>query len=227
MAIKECVFSKKQMTMSELMTALRTDFDGQEQLRRQLLAAPKWGNGDNNMDVLATDVTEMLYSEFRHRANPRGGRWQLALYSFVANYGLGAAVGASADGRRAKTLLTRNLNPSWGTDREGPTGILRSLSNIDFTKFPNGSSLDLRFDPAPLLTKEGRAKFVGFLKGFVDLGVMTMQISMVDEETLRNAQQHPENYPHLMVKVAGYSARFIDLAPTEQEEIIRRTTQRL
>jgi formate C-acetyltransferase len=226
MAIKECVFSKKQMTMSELMSALRADFDGQEQLRRQLLAAPKWGNGDSNVDVLATDVTEMLYSEFRHRTNPRGGRWQLALYSFVANYGLGTAVGASADGRRARTLLTRNLNPSWGTDREGPTGILRSLSNIDFTKFPNGSSLDLRFDPVPLLTKEGRDKFVGFLKGFVDLKVMTMQISMVDEETLRDAQQHPENYPHLMVKVAGYSARFVDLGPQEQEEIISRTTQR-
>jgi len=227
MAIKECVFSKKQMTISELMAALRTDFDGQEQLRRQLLAAPKWGNGDSNVDALAADVTKMLYSEFRHRTNPRGGRWQLALYSFVANHGLGVAVGASADGRRARALLTRNLNPSWGTDQQGPTGILRSLSNIDFTKFPNGSSLDLRFDPTPLLTKEGRAKFVGFLKGFVDLGVMTMQISMVDEETLRNAQQCPENYPHLMVKVAGYSARFIDLGPEEQEEIIRRTTQRL
>ena len=227
MAIKECIFSKKQMTMSELMAALRTNFDGQEQLRRQLLAAPKWGNGDNNVDALATDVTEMLYSEFRHRTNPREGRWQLALYSFVANLSLGTAVGASADGRQARMLLTRNLNPSWGTDRQGSTATLRSLSSIDFTKFPNGSSLDLRFDPAPLLTKEGRAKFAGFLKAFVELGVMTMQISMVDEETLRNAQQHPENYPHLMVKVAGYSARFIDLGPEEQEEIIRRTTQQI
>jgi formate C-acetyltransferase len=227
MAIKEGVFSKKQMTMPELIAALSADFDGYEQLRRQLLAAPKWGNGDNKVDVLAKQVTDMLYSEFRHRTNPRQGRWQLALYSFVANLSLGTAVGASADGRYAKTRLTRNLNPSWGTDRQGPTGILRSLSNIDFTKFPNGSSLDLRFDPVPLLTNEGRTKFAGFLKAFVELGIMTMQVSMVDEETLRKAQQHPENYPHLMVKVAGYSARFIDLAAEEQEEIIRRTTQRL
>jgi pyruvate-formate lyase len=227
MAIKECVFSRRQMTMPELVSALRTDFDGQEALQRQLLMAPKWGNGDDVVDTLATDVTEMLYSEFRHRTNPRGGRWQLALYSFVANISLGTAVGASADGRKAGEILTRNLNPSWGTDRQGPTATLRSLSNIDFTKFPNGSTLDLRFDPAPLKTPEGRAKFAGFLKGFVDLGVMTMQVSMVDEETLRDAQEHPEKHPHLMVKVAGYSARFVELARDEQEEIIRRATQRL
>jgi len=79
----------------------------------------------------------------------------------------------------------------------------------------------------PLKTPEGRAKFAGFLKGFVDLGVMTMQISMVDEETLREAQQQPENYPHLMVKVAGYSARFVELSQEEQAEIIHRATQRL
>ena len=124
-------------------------------------------------------------------------------------------------------MLTRNLNPSWGTDRQGPTGVLRSLSNIDFTQFPNGSTLDLRFDPEPLQTWEGRAKFAGFLKAFVDLGVMTMQISMVDEETLLDAREHPQNYPNLMVKVAGYSARFVELSSQEQEEIIRRTTQRL
>jgi formate C-acetyltransferase len=227
MAIKECVFDQKHITLPELVAVLQTDFDQQEPLRRQLMLAPKWGNSNHRVDGLATEITDMLYSEFRHRTNPRGGRWQLALYSFVANLSLGKAVGASADGRRAKTILTRNLNPSWGTDRNGPTATLRSLSHIDFTKFPNGSTLDLRFDPNPLKIAEGRVKFAGFLKGFMELGVMTMQLSMVDEETLRDAQQHPENHPNLMVKVAGYSARFIDLALEEQEEIIRRTTQRL
>ena len=151
----------------------------------------------------------------------------MALYSFVANHGLGSVIGASADGRHARDMLTRNLNPSWGTDRNGTTAVLRSLSNIDFTKFPNGSTLDLRFDPEPLHTWEGRGKFMGFLKAFVDLGVMTMQISMVDEETLRDAQKNPEKYQNLMVKVAGYSARFVELSAQEQEELIRRTTQRL
>jgi pyruvate-formate lyase len=226
-AIRECVFSRNQMTMSELISALRADFQGCEILRRQLLLAPKWGNGDDQSDELARDVTDMLYSEFRHRTNPRGGRWQLALYSFVANMSLGPVLGASADGRHARSILTRNLNPSWGTDRNGTTAILRSLSNINFTKFPNGSSLDLRFDPIPLKTSEGRDKFAGFLKAFVDLGVMVMQISMVDEETLRDAQEHPEHYPNLLVKVAGYSARFVELSREEQDEIIKRATQRL
>jgi len=226
-AIRDYVFDQKQMTMSELIEALRTDFESEETLRHKLIMAPKWGNGNDLVDILASDVTDQLYSEFRHRTNPRGGRWQLALYSFMANTSLGSVVGASADGRHAGTLLTRNLNPAWGTDREGCTAILRSLSKIDFTKFPNGSTLDLRFDPAPLVTSEGRDKFAGFLKGFMDLGVMTMQISMVDEETLQNAQNRPEEYSNLMVKVAGYSARFVELAKEEQEEIIRRTTQRL
>jgi len=226
-AIKECVFSKKLFGMPELISAIRSDFEGYEHLRHQLLMAPKWGNGNSDADPLARDVADMLYSEMQHRINPRGGRWQLALYSFVANYGMGSVVGASADGRHAREMLTRNLNPSWGTDREGATAILRSLANIDFTKFPNGSSLDLRFDPSPLQTYEGRGKFAGFLKAFVDLKAMTMQISMVDEETLRDAKEHPENYPNLMVKVAGYSARFVELSAQEQEEVIRRTTQRL
>ncbi|MBT4498302.1 MAG: formate C-acetyltransferase, partial [Gemmatimonadetes bacterium] len=152
---------------------------------------------------------------------------QLALYSFVANHSLGEVVGAGADGRTAGRSLTRNLNPSWGTDREGPTAVLESLSRIDFTKFPNGCSLDLRFDPAMLETSAGLGMFAGFLKGFVDLGVMQMQISMVDTETLIDAREHPEKWPNLMVKVAGYSARFVDLSEAEKEEIINRTAQRL
>jgi pyruvate-formate lyase len=226
-AIRELVFEQGSLALAEVVSALRDDFAGQEDLRRRLLAAPKWGNGDDRVDDLATFVTEALYEEFRHRVNARGGRWQLALYSFVANHGLGQLVGASADGRRARESLTRNLNPAWGTDRQGPTGVLRSLSRIDFSKFPDGTALDLRFDPLLFQTPAGRSMLAAFLKSFVDLGVMQMQISMVDTETLLQARDHPAQYPHLMVKVAGYSARFVDLLPQEQEEVIGRTAQRL
>jgi formate C-acetyltransferase len=226
-AVREVVYERGAATLGELRQALRADFAGHEALRRQLLAATKWGNSDPRVDELATFVTEALYEEFRHRVNARGGRWQLALYSFVANHSLGQAVGASADGRPAGTSLTRNLNPTWGTDRQGPTAVLKSLSAIDFTKFPDGTSLDLRFDPALFLTGPGRAMLAAFLKSFVDLGVMQMQISMVDTATLLDAREHPERHPHLMVKVAGYSARFVDLSPQEQEEIIGRTAQLL
>jgi pyruvate-formate lyase len=222
-AIRECVYREGALTMRDVMGALRADFVGHDQVRRRLIAAPKWGNGDERVDELALTVTDALYDELAHRTNPRGGRWQMALYSFVANVHLGSAAGASADGRAARDILTRNLNPAWGTDRQGPTAVLGSLSRIDFTKAPNGSSLDLRFDPAPFATLEGRQKLVGFLKAFVELGVMEMQISMVDTGTLVAAKQHPERFPNLMVKVAGYSARFIDLPPHEQEEIILRS----
>ncbi|MBN1247759.1 MAG: hypothetical protein JXC32_08880 [Anaerolineae bacterium] len=226
-AIRHYVFDRSSMTLAELMAALQADFKDAEPLRQKLLAAPKWGNGDARVDALARWVSDLIYAELAPRRNARGGRWQAALYSFIANHHLGSVVGASADGRRAGTSHTRNLNPSWGTDHSGPTAVLQSLSTIDFTQFPDGCALDLRFDPAPFDTPEGRELFAGFLKGFVDLGVMQMQISMVDTETLLDARAHPERWPNLMVKVAGYSARFVDLSDREKDEIIARTAQRL
>jgi formate C-acetyltransferase len=226
-AIRSCVFQTGTVEMADLLAALRADFAGYKDLRGQLLAAPKWGNDDERVDALAATVTEALYGEFREAKNARGGRWQLALYSFTCNLRLGEFVGASAEGRPARQPLTRNLNPAWGTDRQGPTAVLRSLSHVDFTHFPNGCALDLRFDPALFDSLEGRRKFAGFLRGFVALGVMQMQITMVDTATLLEAQQAPERFPHLMVKVAGYSARFVDLDPIEQAEILGRSQQGL
>jgi pyruvate-formate lyase len=226
-AIRSLVFEQRLCTLAELVEALKANFDGYEKLQRQLLAAPKWGNGISEVDEIAGQVTKHLYGELEGQRNPRGGRWQLGLYSFVANHWMGAAAGASADGRKAGEIITRNLNPSWGSDRHGPTAVLQSLSQIDFSLAPDGCSLDLRFSPSDFATPVDRHKLVGFLKAFVALGVMEMQISVVDTETLIDAQQHPQRYPHLLVRVAGYSARFIDLTPAEQTEIISRTLKRL
>jgi len=226
-AIRGLVFEQKLVSLSELVIALQANFEGYEKLQRQLLAAPKWGNGLDEVDALAGLVAQGLYAEMEGQRNARGGRWQLGLYSFVANGWMGAVAAASADGRKAGEIVTRNLNPSWGSDHLGPTAVLQSLSQIDFSLAPDGCSLDLRFSPSDFATPADRQKLVGFLKAFVDLGVMEMQISVVDTETLLDAQQHPQRYPHLLVRVAGYSARFIDLTPAEQTEIISRTLKRL
>ncbi len=226
-AIRSLVFEQKLVSLPELVAALQADFDGYEKLQRQLLAAPKWGNGLVEVDDLAGEVAQRLYRELEGQRNARGGRWQLGLYSFVANHWMGEVAGASADGRNSGEIVTRNLNPTWGSDRLGPTAVLQSLSQVDFRLAPDGCSLDLRFSPSDFSTPAGRQKLVGFLKAFVDLGVMEMQISVVDTETLLDAQQHPQRYPHLLVRVAGYSARFIDLTPEEQTEIISRTLKRL
>lgn len=222
-AIKKIVFVNKFCSLDDLVNALRDNFKGHDLLHRRLLAVPKWGNGIPEVDGLAGIVAQMLYSEMEGQRNARGGRWQLGLYSFVANHWMGQTSGASADGRIAGEIVTRNLNPGWGTDRNGPTAILQSLSHIDFSLAPDGCSLDLRFNPADFGRPEDRKKFIGFLKAFVELGVMEMQISVVDTETLLDAQEHPEKYPHLLVRVAGYSARFIDLEKDEQTEVISRS----
>jgi formate C-acetyltransferase len=226
-AIRRWVFETGSVSVAELVTGLRANFAGYEPLRRRLLSAPRWGNDEPQVDELAARITRRLYTELEGRRNARGGRWQLGLYSFVANHWMGQAAGASADGRLAGEMLTRNLNPAWGSDRKGPTAVLRSLSHIDFSLAPDGCSLDLRFAPADFATPETRGKFIGFLKAFVALGVMQMGISVADTETLLDARAHPEKYPSLMVKVAGYSARFIDLSPQEQAELIGRSVQRL
>jgi len=226
-ALKHGVFEARRLTVEQVAAALKDDFVGHEAVRLELLRAPKWGNGDDATGAIARAVTDRVYERLSARTNARGGRWQAALYSFIANHMLGQRVGALPDGRRAGEPLTRNLNPAWGTDREGPTSVLRSLAHIDFTQFPNGGTLDLRFDPAPFLAERGRHAFIAFLKGFVELGVMQMQISMVDTETLLDARAHPEKYPNLMVKVAGFSARFVDLSEEEKDEVIGRSLQRV
>ena len=226
-AIKLVVFEDKTCSLEELVGALRDNFKGHDGLHRKLKAIPKWGNGSVKVDGFAGQVAEMLYAEMEGQRNARGGRWQLGLYTFVTNYWMGEVSGASADGRLAGELVTRNLNPSWGSDQLGPTAVLHSLSQIDFSLAPDGCSLDLRFNPIDFATQANRAKFIGFLKAFVELGVMEMQLSMVDTQTLLDAQAHPERYPHLLVRVAGYSARFVDLTLEEQTEIISRTMEKL
>ena len=226
-AIRKLVFEDRLISLAELLEVLKANFTGHDDLQRKLLAAPKWGNGIERVDSLAGILADRLYADLSVQRNARGGRWQLGLYSFVANHWMGQAAGASADGRKAGESLTRNLNPAWGTDRKGPTAVLNSLSAIDFTTAPDGCALDLRFDPADFTSVEARQKFTGFLKAFVELGIMQIQISVVDTATLLDAQTHPKRYPHLLVKVAGFSARFIDLSPQEQAEIIGRTNQRI
>jgi pyruvate-formate lyase len=221
------VFEQGIISIEVLIKALRTNFAGYEDLQRKLLAAPKWGNGLDETDQLAGIIADKLYNELAGHRNARGGRWQLGLYSFICNHWMGKVCGASADGRSAGEIVTRNLNPTWGTDWQGPTAVLQSLSQIDFTVAPDGCSLDLRFSLSDFSSPENRQKFTSFLKAFVELGVMEMQISMVDTQTLLDAQQHPEHYPHLLVRVAGYSARFVDLSRDEQNEIIGRTMKTL
>ncbi len=224
-AIQHTVFTRCQLSLRQIIQAIDEDYQGFPDIRHKLQRAPKWGNGDPFTGKIAEELSNMIYKRLSKCRNARGGRWQAALYSFVANHFMGESLGATPDGRQSGEILTRNLNPAWGTDHNGPTAVLESLAHIDFTQFPNGGTLDLRFDPSPFLGGSGRALFTAFLKTFVDMKLMQMQITMADTDTLLDAQAHPERWPNLMVKVAGYSARFVTLDKREQDEIIGRSMQ--
>jgi len=139
----------------------------------------------------------------------------------------GQRVGATPDGRRARAPLADNSSPSPGTDKNGPTAVLKSVAKLDHVLASNGTILNLKFHPSALWGEEQLRKFVALIRSFVDLKGMQVQFNVISADVLRDAQMHPENYRNLVVKVAGYSALFSTLEKELQDQIIARTTHYL
>ncbi|MEJ5200074.1 MAG: glycine radical domain-containing protein, partial [Anaerolineae bacterium] len=154
----------------------------------------------------------------------RGGTYQPGFYTVSAHVPMGAAVGALPDGRRAgEPLADGGLSPMAGRDRRGPTAVLRSVSRLNLELASNGTLLNMKFLPSFFQQGEALDKFVQFLRGFCALKIPHVQFNVVSAETLRRAQERPEEYRNLVVRVAGYSAYFTELDRQLQDEIIRRT----
>ncbi len=224
-AVKAAVFEPGWVAGGELLEALRCNFVGHESLRRRLLSRiPQYGNDDDQVDGLCKRWADR-YSELvaRHR-NVRGGTFQPGFYTVSAHVPMGAAVGATPDGRRGgEPLADGGLSPVAGRDRKGPTAVLRSVSKIDLKLASNGTLLNMKFLPSFFETEDALEKFVALLRGFCALRIPHVQFNVVSTRTLREAQMQPEQYRNLVVRVAGYSAFFTDLDRNLQEEIIRRT----
>lgn len=186
---------------------------------------PKFGNAIDDVDYFARDVAYTYSRPLQKYMNPRGGHYQAGLYPVSANVPLGGQTGATPDGRYAHTPVADGVSPSAGKDVKGPTAAATSVSRLDHFIVSNGTLFNQKFHPSALAGREGLEKFVALIRTFFDQKGMHMQFNVVDRETLIDAQKHPENYAHLVVRVAGYSALFTTLSRSLQDDIIRRTEQ--
>lgn len=203
----------------------------QEQLQRfteihnMIKEVPKYGNAIKDVDYFARDVAYTYTRPIQKYTNPRGGQYQAGLYPVSANVPLGGQTGATPDGRYAHTPVADGVSPTAGNDVNGPTAAATSVSRLDHFIVSNGTLFNQKFHPSALAGREGLEKFVALIRTFFDQKGMHMQFNVVDKKTLLDAQEHPEKYAHLVVRVAGYSALFTTLSRSLQDDIIRRTEQ--
>ena len=227
-AIKQLVYEQKEISGSELLEALRADFRGYEIIQTKLLnKAPKYGNDIEEVDLLGAKWAVYFREKLKQYTNYRGGPYHTGMYTVSAHVPMGENVGASADGRNAGTpLADGGLSPSYGRDMAGPTAVLKSVSRLPDSLTTNGGLLNMKFLPEFFDTEEGRMKFEAFLRAFTDLEIPHIQFNVVRQEDLIAAKEHPENYRSLTVRVAGYTAYFVELDGKLQDEIIQRTSYR-
>ncbi len=225
-AAKQCVYDERSMRAEDLLAALRSNFEGAEALRQRLInKAPKYGNDIEWVDAIAAKWVDYFAKKLTAYTNARGGIYHAGLYTVSAHVPMGQNVGASLDGRKAKDpLADGGMSAMYGRDRAGPTALLRSVSRIDAAEGSNGTLLNMKFLPEFFRTEEGIAKFASLLRTFVRLRINHVQFNVVRREDLLAAKAHPEEWRSLTVRVAGYTAYFVELANDLQDEIIARTS---
>jgi formate C-acetyltransferase len=222
-AIKKHVFEDKTLSMAKLLELLAADFAGSERERQMLLnRTPRFGNDDEYADSLMVRVFEAYFNAVDGRKNLRGGEYHINLLPTTCHVYFGSVTGATPDGRRAWTPLSEGVSPVQGADRNGPTAVVRSVAKMDHAR-TGGTLLNQKFTPQVLANEEGLDKLVHLVRTYFKLDGHHIQFNVVDAATLRAAQQNPEQYRSLIVRVAGYSDYFCDLSKTLQEEIIART----
>lgn len=223
-AIKKLVYDERKLSMGELCEALDRDFEGHEELRRRLINCPKFGNDDDSVDRFAVEVTDFVDQELRRYRCRLGLPFHSALMGLTNNMPTGKVLGALPSGRKARVPLAEGCSPHPGTDINGPTSCMRSIAKVNHVNQPGGTLLNIKFTPAVLEGEKGIGDLSALIRGYFDLGGYHCQFNVIAPETLRDAQLHPDKYQDLIVRVAGYSARFVTLSRDVQEEIIRRTT---
>ena len=217
------MFDQKTLTIQDLLEVLRENFEGQERVRQMLLnKTPKYGNDDDCADQVMVAVFEAYFKAIDGRPNTRGGNYCINLLPTTVHVYFGSVVGATPDGRKAWLPLSEGVSPVQGADRHGPTAVIKSVAKMDHVR-TGGTLLNQKFTPQLLKDDEDLDRLVQLVRSYFKLDGHHIQFNVIDAATLRRAQQDPEQYRDLIVRVAGYSDYFCDLSKVLQDEIIART----
>jgi len=223
-AVKTLVYDEKRISMSELLAAIRANYEGHERTRQILLnRAPKYGNDDDVADTLGREINRRWTERVFARRSPATGRRFRGGY-LSWNYWISYAptTAATPDGRPRGAFLSNGIGPVNGMDRKGPTANIRSVGKIGHESAPNGASHTMSINPSLLRDPEHVAKLGAMLRAYGSEGGTALQINIIDPETLRRAQKNPAEFKNLLVRVTGYNAYFVNLGREIQDEIIAR-----
>ena len=221
--LKHLCYDTKEVSTREMYDALINDWKGYEDLQRRIQNECKhYGNGYPEVDEWAAWAADVFADCCNSCTGPRG-RYAAGLYPVTTNVMFGYMTGATPDGRSAGVPLADGISPIQARDKNGPTAVLSSVSKINQVKYSNGTLLNMKFSPSCLQGEEGVSKLSQLMQTYFEMGGMEMQINVISAETLRDAQKNPEDYKDLVVRVAGFSAYFVELHITGQNDLISRT----
>jgi len=223
-ALNKLIFEQDALDPAEVLDALQANFDGFEPLRKRLLTgAPKYGNDIEQVDAIAARAANDFISLMDRHRSPLGGRYFVHLFSFLANIEFGKLTGATPDGRRAGEPLAYSLSAQQGRDQQGVTAMLKSLARLPHNRAAGASAAIVDLDPKLVAGDDGVARLAQLIRSAVKLGVGQLQFNVTTEERLRQAQEDPERYGNIPVRVAGYSQMFKLLTKDLQDHVIART----
>jgi formate C-acetyltransferase len=222
-SLKYNVFDNDNISMHDLLKILDDNFQNHEIIRQKLInKTPKYGNDDDYADIITQRVFEIVFKAIDNRPNTRGGVHRINLLPTTVHVYFGKVTGATPDGRKAFIPLSEGISPVQGMDIKGPTAVIKSVSKIDQLR-TGGALLNQKFAPQLLASESGITKLAYLIRSYFKMDGHHIQFNVVSADTLRDAQQNPEEYRNLVVRVAGYSDYFNNLGTDLQDEIISRT----
>ena len=228
-AVKKLVFEDRKYTMAELKQALEKNWEGYEPMRLDFVRnAPKWGNDDDYVDEIMVRCLKEAARFSKELKCPSGNNWPILPENVSGNIHYANIVGALPNGRRlGDALYDGGISPGPGLDKKGPTAVLKSCGKINHITDGRAFLLNQRLSPTQLAGEKGYQLWKAYMRTWADLELDHIQFNVVDDSTLRAAQKDPEKYQEVIVRVAGYSAHFVDISRKTQDNIIQRTVQGL